>query len=121
MYFIITSCSGTPNTGSASVQVTLQATYLCPCTSSATSTSDMDITNVTFGTINNTSATVSLTGTQGTATGTAGMYSNWTSSAVPVPSFQQGTANAFSITIGGTAYSHRVDVYIDFNQDGGFC
>ncbi|MDP2385538.1 MAG: GEVED domain-containing protein [Bacteroidota bacterium] len=116
----VTSCSGTPNTGSASVQITVNPAYLCPCTSSATSTSDMDITNITFGTINNTSATVSLTGTQGTATGTAGMYSNWTASTVPVPSFQQGTSNAFSVTIGGTAFSHRVDVYIDFNQDGDF-
>jgi hypothetical protein len=97
---------------------TMSSFISCMCTSTATSTSDMDITNVKFGTINNTSATVSLTGSQGTATGTAGMNSIWTASAVPIPSVQQGATVSFSATIGGTAYSHRVDVYFDFNHDG---
>ena len=103
---------------STSVQVVIVLSASCYCTSTATSTSDMDITNVTFSTINNTSATVNLTGTQGTATGTAGKYSNWWSSTVPTPSVQQGSTTSFSVTVGGTAWSHRVDIYIDFNQDG---
>ena len=32
----------------------------------------------------------------------------------------QGSTNTFSVTIGGSAYSHRVNVYIDFNHDGDF-
>lgn len=90
------------------------------CESSATSTSDMDITNVTFGTINNNSTYNSLNGSQGTATGTAGMYSDWRGTTVPVPVFSQGQTYPFSVTIddGGSSYSHRVDVYIDFNHDG---
>lgn len=120
-YRCITTCSNGGGTATSSVAtVTINAPTSCYCVSSATSTSDMDITNITLGTINNTSATVSLTGTQGNAAGTAGMYSDWRASAVPVPSLQQGSTTAFSVTIGGTAYSHRVDVYIDFNQDGDF-
>lgn len=121
-YRCISTCSnGGPFTATSSVAtVSMSAPSACYCSSTATSTSDMDVTNITFGTINNTSATVSLTGSQGNATGTAGMYSNWTASTVPVPLVMQGSSNAFSVTIGGTAYNHRVDVYIDFNQDGDF-
>ncbi len=120
-YQRITTCTASGNSGtSTSVQLTVNSFLLCYCTSSATSTSDMDITNITFGNIDNTSATVSLTGTQGIATGTAGMYSDWRSSTVPVPSFMQGSTNTFSVTIDGTAYSHQVAVYIDFNHNGVF-
>lgn len=117
----ITTCSNGGGTATSSVAtVTLNLPTSCYCTSTATSTADMDITNISLGTINNTSATVSLTGSQGTATGTAGMYSDWRASAVPVPSLMQGSSPPFSVQIGGTAYSHRVDVYVDFNQDGDF-
>lgn len=118
-YRRVTTCTNSGlSSNSTSVQITLNAPTSCYCTSSATSTSDMDVTNITFGTINNTSATVSLTGSQGVATGTAGMYSDWRGTAVPVPSVQQGQPVPISVTIGGTAYGHRVDVYIDFNHDG---
>ncbi|PKP04735.1 MAG: hypothetical protein CVU11_03220 [Bacteroidetes bacterium HGW-Bacteroidetes-6] len=115
---VVTCTNSGSSTNSPSQLITINSFLTCFCTSSATSTSDMDITNVTFGTINNTSATVNLTGTQGVATGTAGMYSNWQASAVPVPSVEQGQPVPISVTIGGTAYSHRVDVYIDFNHNG---
>ncbi|MGD9491746.1 MAG: BNR-repeat neuraminidase N-terminal domain-containing protein [Bacteroidales bacterium] len=115
---VVTCTNSGFSTNSPSRLITINSYLTCFCASGATSTSDMDITNVTCGTINNTTATVNLTGTQGTATGTAGMYSNWQGSTVPVPSFEQGQPIPFSITIGGTAYSHRVDVYIDFNHDG---
>lgn len=113
-YYQCVATSGGCSTPSNSAQLTI-ANY---CTSSATSTSDMDITKVTFGTIANTSPVVSLNGGQGNATGTAGMYSNWRASTVPVPSIQQGAVQSFEVIIGGTAYSHRVDVYFDFNHDG---
>ena len=113
----VTCTNSALSANSSSVQVVVQLNAGCYCNSAATSTSDMDITNVTFGTINNSSATVSLTGTQGTAGGTAGLKSNWWNSTVPVPNVMQGSTVPFSVTIDGTAYSHRVDVYIDFNQD----
>ncbi len=120
-YRRVTTCTSSSLSGtSSSISLTVNPYLSCYCASAATSTSDMDITNITFGTINNTSATVSLTGSQGTATGTAGMNSIWTASTVPVPSVQQGATVSFSVTIGGTAYSHRVDVYFDFNHDGDF-
>ncbi len=118
-YRCVTTCSNGGATNTSSVaSVALNAPTTCYCISAATSTSDMDITKVAFGTINNTSATVSLTGTQGTAIGTAGMYSDWRGSTVPIPSVMQGSTTSFSVIVGGTAYSHRVDVYIDFNHDG---
>jgi hypothetical protein len=82
----------------------------------------MDITNVTFGTINNATACVNLTGTQGVATGTAGMYSRFAGSAVPIPNCERGILMPISVTINscGTSYSHAVYVFIDFNQDGDF-
>lgn len=115
---VVTCTNSGSVTNSPSQLITINSFLTCFCTSSATSTSDMDITNITFGTINNTTAAVNLTGTQGVATGTAGMYSNWQGTAVPVPNVEQGQPVPISVTIGGTAYSHRVDVYIDFNHDG---
>ena len=108
--------------GCASTSNSAQLTITTYCTSSATSTSDMDIDNVTFGTINNTGSCGSLTGSQGTATGTAYMYSNWRGSTVPVPSCMQGSTYPISVSIPtcGTAYGHAVYVFIDFNQDGDF-
>ncbi|NVO03968.1 MAG: hypothetical protein HXX09_14830, partial [Bacteroidetes bacterium] len=118
-YRCITTCANGGATNTSSIATVAMSTpTACYCTSTATSTSDMDISNISFGTINNTSATVSLTGTQGTATGTAGMYSDWRASTVPVPNVMQGQTVPFSVQIDGSAYSHRVDVYIDFNQDG---
>jgi gliding motility-associated-like protein len=92
------------------------------CTSSAVGTTGLDITNISFGTINNTTALVSLAGSQGTATGAEGMYSDWKSSTVPVPSFMQGTIPTLSVTFEWDMYATvgRVDVYIDFNHDGDF-
>jgi len=119
-YQCVVTCTASGSTATSTpIQVTMNNFFNCFCTSSATTTSDMDITKVAFGTINNTSATVSLTGTQGTATGTAGMYSDWRAS-VPAASVQQGATVSFTSIIGGTAYSHRVDVYFDFNHDGDF-
>ncbi len=116
----VTCTNGNLTEYSTSLNILMNIPTSCYCTSSATSTSDMDISNITFGTINNTSATVSLTGTQGIAVGTAGMYSDWRSSTVPLPAIQQGSSVPFSCVIGGSAYSHRVDVYFDFNHDGDF-
>lgn len=116
---VITCTSSGLSANSSSVQVTVNPLSVsCYCTSAATSTSDMDITNVNFGSINNTSTYNSLTGTQGTATGTAGMYSNF--STVPVPSILAGISTPLNITItqGSSNYSHQVVVYIDFNQNG---
>jgi hypothetical protein len=104
---------------SVSFQVVVNLNAACYCVSSATSTSDMDITRVSIGGMNNTSPVVSLVGSLGTATGVAGMYSNfWVAGFTGLPTLQQGNTYPLIVRIDGTAYSHRVDVYFDFNQDG---
>lgn len=110
------------NTGTSTpVYVTLNPFYLCYCASGATSTSDEDITMVAFGSsLNNTTPCASLTGSQGTATGTADLYSNFFNS-VPPTDVTQGMVVPISVEItecAGTAYSHDVRVYVDWNQNG---
>lgn len=109
--------------GGASTNVAVSGSsdfFTLYCTSAATSTGDEDITQVTFGsTLNNTSPCASLVGSQGTATGTADLYSNFTS--ITPTDIGQGLSVPITVQItecAGTAYSHDVRVYIDFNQNG---
>ena len=97
-----------------------QLTVTTYCASAATSSGDEDITNVTFGTLNNTSACASLTGTQGTGSGSADFYTNFRAT-VPAPSINAGQTIPISVEVtecAGTAYSHEVKVYFDWNQNG---
>jgi gliding motility-associated-like protein len=122
-YHCIVSCTAGGLSGtSASILVSMNSFIDCFCPSYSESDLDKDITNVTLGTINNTSALVSLAGSQGTATGTAGLYSDWKSSTVPIPSIMQGTTSALSVTVEWDLFgdADRVDVFIDFNHDGEF-
>jgi hypothetical protein len=116
---IITCTISGLSANSTALLVVVNLNAACYCVSSATSTSDMDITRVNIGGMNNTSPVVSLVGSLGTATGVAGMYSNfWVAGFTGLPSIQQGATYPLIVRIDGTAYSHRVDVYFDFNQDG---
>jgi subtilisin-like proprotein convertase family protein len=108
---------GSARTPSVTAPAGNRKIVLVYCTSTALWTSYMDITRVEFGGMNNTGSTVSLVGAIGTATGTAGMYSDWTSLAGN-PTAQQGSTSNLIVRIGGSEYSHRVDVYFDFNQNG---
>jgi len=114
------TCSG--NTGTSTpVYVTMNSLFNCYCASAAESTGDEDITNVTFGlSLNNTTPCASLVGSQGTGTGTANLYSNFTT-AIAATDVPQGVAAPISVTItecAGDPYGHVVAVYIDFNQNG---
>ena len=109
--------------GSASANVAVTGSsdlFSLYCTSGASSSGDEDITLVQFGsTLNNTSPCASLVGSQGTATGTANLYSNFTS--ITPTDIVQGLPVPISVEItecGGSAYGHDVRVYIDFNQNG---
>ena len=98
----------------------VQLTVTAYCASSPDSTGDEDITNVTFGTLNNTSACASLVGTQGTGSGTEDLYTNFRA-AVPAPSINAGQTIPISVEVtecAGTAYSHEVKVFFDWNQNG---
>jgi hypothetical protein len=91
------------------------------CASAASSSGDEDITNVIFGTLSNATACASLAGSQGTATGTASLYSNFR--AVVAPPVINGIGMiiplSVEVTLCGTSnFSHEVSVYFDFNHNG---
>jgi hypothetical protein len=113
---IITCTSSGLSANSASVNVIVNFSAACYCASAATSTGDEDITRVRFGTLNNSSACAAL----GCATGTADLYSNFYN-CVAAASIQQGNTYTLTVDItecGGSAYSHQVNAYIDFNRNG---
>ena len=106
---------------SAAVAVTMNPFYNCYCASAATSAADEDISNVTFGTLNNTSGCTTLAPGPGSV---VSMYSNYKSGvgAPAAPTVSQGDLVAFSLTMStcGGVYGNSFDVYIDFNQNGSF-
>lgn len=86
------------------------------CGSGATNTADSDIGNVTFGALNNGTATPVLSNP-----GANGLYSDFT--ALPPATFGVGLTYPMSvsqITSGTTFYSAYVNVFIDFDNDGSF-
>jgi hypothetical protein len=103
-------------------------TYAQYCASEARLTAGDDITRVklngTIGTIDNKTACVSLTGSQGIANGIAGVYSNFTTDTlVPRPSLKRGityslTVNTKNCTTQGSS-GIRI-AYFDWNRNGSF-
>ncbi len=120
-------CSGaTVNLAATSISngPTTTATYAAP-PAVTYPTSDEDFASIVIkqGTttiLSNTSANNSLVGTLGTATGTAGSYSNFTS----FGAFALTAANAYTFTVASstsaTAYSNALAIYIDYNRNGVF-
>ena len=95
----------------------------------APSTNDYaDIEQVVMATISNTTPCISLSGSQGTGTGTADLYSNFVNSGVPIPILTPGSTNAIDVKIkncwnGGSLtfnYCGQGKVWVDFNRDGVF-
>ncbi len=114
------TCSG--NTApSSTLLVPMNAPFACYCSSSATSTADEDIFNVTVGTLNNSSTCASV---GPGALSVQNLYSNYTSGAgaPAAPEVFRGANNNISVTIGtcGGAFTNSVAVWIDVNQDGQF-
>jgi hypothetical protein len=96
---------------------------------SAPSTNDYaDIEEVKFGVINNLTTCNSLTGSQGTGTGTADFYTSFVNSSVPIPIVTPGSANNIDVIVrncwnGGSLnfnYCGQGKVWLDFNRDGVF-
>ncbi len=86
--------------------------------SNATSTADEELLNVTFGTLNNTSACGFLAPGAGSI---AYMYSNYTGS-VAAPTVVAGAGVPFSVQVGtcGGNFGNKVSVFIDYNRNGVF-
>ncbi len=88
-------------------------------------TADEDISNVTIrkGTsvvLNNSTSSNSLSGSIGTATGTAGSYSNFTSFGPYTLNPGQLYSFSLSSSTTGTSYSNSMAIYIDYNRNGLF-
>ena len=118
---IITCTNGPASTTSTPVQVSVSgnpcqcAAY---CASSAGSTGDDEIFNVTIGTLNNTS-NCSQTGGPGSI---LNRYSNYTG-IVAAPNLTVANTYTLDVTVGQCgfgAYSGGVTVYIDYNHNGSF-
>ncbi len=68
-----------------------------------------------------------LTGSQGTATGTASRYADYTASAVPIADLNAGTAypitvktGSYDATCANTSFANSAKVFVDWNADGDF-
>ncbi|MDQ3100607.1 MAG: GEVED domain-containing protein, partial [Bacteroidota bacterium] len=116
-YQVIVSCTE-PGGGSATsnpVQVTQNSFQDCYCTSSASSTFDEELLNVTFGALNNTSICGEVAPGPGSA---AGLYSNYKT--LTPTSVLPGEVVSFSLGVGtcNGNYNSRVAMFIDWNQNG---
>ena len=113
-------CAGNNTTLS---ELTTAATNYTAPPAVSTPVGDEDFGRITFGSLDNTTTAVygnELIGTIGTATGTAGSYSNFT--AFGPYNFTAGTTYPMtltSITEGGN-YNNLFGVYIDYNHNGVF-
>jgi hypothetical protein len=104
---------------SASFGSTVVPTYTTPPSVGAPTT-DEDFGNITFGSLNNTSTYNSLSGSIGTAVGTAGDYSDFT--AFGPYTYNLGSTYTLSLSSlqGASAYGNGFGVYIDYNKNGVF-
>lgn len=122
-YYCNVSCSagGTGSSTPIALSMTSGLACLNYCASAATSTADEDISNVTFGTLNNSSGCATLAPGPGSV---VSMYSNYKSGAgaPAVPSVSQLQSVPFSVTQAtcGGAYGNIFGIYIDYNQNGLF-
>jgi hypothetical protein len=104
---------------------TAPTTY-CTASASVFLSGDEDITNVTFGTLNNTTAcnntSVNAIGSYGPAVSSNGdFYSDFTNA--PAPTVTAGSSVNYSITTSlcsGFDYSNVIKIFIDYNRDGDF-
>jgi hypothetical protein len=124
-YTCVVTCqnSGGLDTATVAGPVIVQPfspTSPCYCnTSAATFTADEEITNVTIGTLNNTTTCSSLSGTACTGTGTASLYSDFTS-CLPYPILYKGLAQTANLTVGSCGtfnFINAFKIYIDYNQN----
>jgi len=118
---VITCTNGPASTTSTPVQVLVGGTpcqCAAYCTSSANSTNDDEIFNVSIGSLNNTSS-CSQTGGPGSI---LNRYSNY-AGVLAAPTLSAALNYTLSVTVGqcnSFAYSGVITTYMDFNQNGSF-
>jgi hypothetical protein len=117
-YQCVVTCVPSGQSGtSAPIQITTEPFANCYCTSSATTTFNEEILNVSIGSLNN-SSTCSSTGGAGSV---QSQYSNYTATVSATSLAATATYN-LSVSVGtcGTNNSNMMKVFIDFNQNGLF-
>lgn len=107
-YQLIVTCAGSPGT-STPIHVLLNAIEDCYCAPTSDCTDGDIITNVTLGTLNNTSDC-----------GVNGFTFYGSDPTIPVPNVTRGTANSISVTAGGGTFSETVAAWIDYDHNGSF-
>jgi len=121
---VITASSLAPcNNTTITLSAAAAASYSTPSVSFPTDDEDLGLVRIAqLGStiIDNTTATLSLVGTIGTATGTAGGYSNFTSFGPYTLSAANPVQYQISSTTTGTFYTNYIGIFIDYNQDGDF-
>jgi len=120
-FYCAVTCSG--NTGNSTpVNVTINPFLNCYCSSNATTTFDEEITNVTIGTLNQSSTcTVAAPGPGSVLN----RYANYKSGAgaPAAPDFIRGSSVAGTVTVGSCGtfnYTSGLAIFIDLNQDGDY-
>ncbi len=120
---IITCANSGISSNSTSLYISINGGGPCSClsypSSSATSTADDEIFNVTFGSLSNSSSCGVAAPGPGSA---ASMYSNY-AGYLTAPNMYKGTSYPLSVTVGmcgGASYQGVVTVYIDYNANGVF-
>ena len=119
-YRCLVTCVGSGQSAySNPLQITLNPFYNCYCASSATSTADEEILEVTVGSMFNSSLCTTTAPGPGSVNS---MYSNYKGFVTPA-TVAQGQSVPFSLKLGycgSSAYSNTAAIYIDYNQDGNF-
>lgn len=119
-YQLVVTCAGN-NGNSTPVLVPMSPATACYCSSSANSTADEDIFNVTIGDLNNSSDCSTIAPG---ALSVQNRYSNYTNGAgIPAPAnLVSGGTNPFSVRIGtcGGNFTNSTAMWIDLNQNGAF-
>ncbi|MCF8408274.1 MAG: fibronectin type III domain-containing protein [Crocinitomicaceae bacterium] len=117
-YQCVVTCGPSGQSGTSTpLQITTTPFANCYCSSSATTTFNEEILNVSIGSLNNTS-TCSSTGGAGSV---QSQYSNYTTS-VSAPSLAATATYNLSVSVGtcGTNNNNMMKVFIDYNQNGLF-
>ena len=117
-YQCVVTCGPSGQSGTSTpLQITTTPFANCYCTSSATTTFNEEILNVSIGSLNNTS-TCSSTGGAGSV---QSQYSNYTTS-ISAPSLAATATYNLSVSVGtcGTNNNNMMKVFIDYNQNGLF-
>ena len=120
-YRLVSTCTTSALTATSSV-VSFSVVNPGPCICNtypanyASSTGDEDITNVTVGTLNNTSSCATAATGLGSLLNRYGNYSG----VISGPSVSKLSSVSFSLTQTscGSAYNNFFQIYVDWNQDG---